>query len=58
MQLEIKNLSIAFVTVHVVTTVADGYAPVGLKDAVIPFASPYRPLWLGLGTVAFDYMAK
>jgi hypothetical protein len=49
-------LSIAFVAVHVVTTVADGYAPIGLVDAVVPFVSPYRPLWLGLGTVAFDLL--
>ncbi len=49
-------LSIVFVALHVVTTVADGYAPIGLKDAIIPFASPYRPLWLGLGAVAFDLL--
>ena len=49
-------LAIAFVAVHVVTTVADGFAPIGLRDAVIPFLSPYRPLWLGLGTVAFDLL--
>jgi hypothetical protein len=49
-------LSIAFVAVHVVTTVADGYAPIGLVDAVVPFASPYRAVWLGLGTVAFDLL--
>ena len=42
-------LAVAFVALHVVTTVADGFAPIGLKDAVIPFASPYRPIWLGLG---------
>jgi hypothetical protein len=36
--------------------VADGYAPIGLKDAIVPFASPYRPIWLGLGTVAFDLL--
>lgn len=47
-------LSIVFVAAHVVTTVADGYAPIGLKDAVVPFASPYRAVWLGLGAVAFD----
>lgn len=47
-------LSIVFVVLHVVTTVADGYAPIGLKDALVPFASPYRPIWLGLGAVAFD----
>jgi hypothetical protein len=49
-------LSIVFVAIHVVTTVADGYAPVGLVDAIVPFLSPYRPLWLGLGTVAFDLL--
>ena len=49
-------IAIAFVVVHVVTTVADGYAPVGLRDALIPFVSPYRPIWLGLGAVAFDLL--
>jgi DMSO/TMAO reductase YedYZ heme-binding membrane subunit len=49
-------LSLAFVALHVVTTVADGYAPIGFKDAIVPFASPYRPLWLGLGTVAVDLL--
>lgn len=49
-------LSIVFVALHVVTTVADGYAPIALKDAIVPFVSPYRPLWLGLGAVAFDLL--
>jgi methionine sulfoxide reductase heme-binding subunit len=49
-------LSIAFVAAHVVTTVADGFAPISLKDAIIPFASAYRPVWLGLGAVAFDLL--
>jgi sulfoxide reductase heme-binding subunit YedZ len=49
-------LSVLFVAVHVVTTVADGYAPIGLTDAVVPFLSPYRPVWLGLGAVSFDLL--
>ena len=49
-------LALAFVVVHVVTTVADAFAPIGYKDAVIPFLSPYRPVWLGLGAVAFDLL--
>lgn len=49
-------VAIVFTVLHVVTTVADGYAPIGFKDAVIPFASPYRAIWLGLGTVAFDLL--
>jgi hypothetical protein len=47
-------LTIVFVVVHVVTTVLDGYAPIRLFDALVPFMSPYRPVWLGLGAVAFD----
>jgi len=49
-------LALAFVAVHVLTTILDGYAPVGLKDAVIPFFSGYRPLWVGFGTLAFDLL--
>jgi len=49
-------LALAFVAVHVVTTVADKFAPIGYKDAVVPFLSPYRPVWLGLGAVAFDLL--
>ncbi len=49
-------LSVAFVALHVVTTVADGYVPIGVKDAVVPFTSSYRPIWLGLGAVAVDLL--
>jgi hypothetical protein len=49
-------LALAFVAVHVVTTVADRFAPIGYKDALLPFLSPYRPIWLGLGAVAFDLL--
>jgi hypothetical protein len=54
-----RNLSllcIVLVGVHVVTTVGDGYVPITLLDAVVPFRSPYRPLWVGLGAVAFDLL--
>jgi hypothetical protein len=49
-------LTLVFIVVHVVTTVLDGYAPVLLVDAVVPFVSAYRPVWLGLGAVAFDLL--
>lgn len=49
-------LGLAMVLIHVVTTVVDGYAPVGWLDAVVPFRSPYRTLWLGLGALAFDLL--
>jgi Ferric reductase like transmembrane component len=49
-------LAVAFVAVHVATTVLDGYAPIGWLSAIVPFTSPYRTLWLGLGAVAFDLL--
>jgi hypothetical protein len=49
-------LAMAFLLVHIVTSLLDGFAPIRIVDAVIPFASSYRPLWLGLGAVAFDLM--
>jgi hypothetical protein len=49
-------LAVSFVVVHVLTTLLDGFAPITLLDVVIPFGSTYRPLWLGLGAVAFDLL--
>ena len=49
-------LALVFIVLHVITTVADGYAPISLLSAVVPFTSPYRPVWLGLGAVAFDLL--
>ena len=49
-------LAVSFVGVHIVTTLLDGFAPITLLDAVIPFTSAYRPVWLGLGAVAFDLL--
>ena len=51
---DLALMAVVFIVIHVVTTVLDGFAPIGLIDAIIPFRSPYRPLWLGFGTVAFD----
>jgi hypothetical protein len=55
-----RNLSLlvlAFLGLHILTAVVDSYAPVGWLSVVVPFASSYRPLWLGFGTVAFDLLA-
>jgi methionine sulfoxide reductase heme-binding subunit len=49
-------LALVFIALHVITTVVDGYAPISLLSAVLPFSSPYRPLWLGLGALAFDLL--
>jgi hypothetical protein len=52
----VSLLSVVFLGIHVATTVVDGFAPIGWLDAVIPFRSGYRPLWLGLGAVAVDLL--
>jgi sulfoxide reductase heme-binding subunit YedZ len=49
-------LALVFLALHIATTVLDGFAPIKLRDAVIPFGSAYRPVWLGLGAVAFDLL--
>lgn len=53
---DLSLLAILLIVVHVVSSVADGFAPITLLDAVIPFGSAYRPLWLGFGALAFDLM--
>jgi sulfoxide reductase heme-binding subunit YedZ len=54
-----RNLSlvaVAFVVVHVLTAVLDGYVDIPITAAIVPLASPYERLWLGLGAVSFDLM--
>jgi methionine sulfoxide reductase heme-binding subunit len=54
-----RNLSlfcVGFVGLHVVTTVSDGYVPIGFVDAFVPFLTAYRPLWVGLGALTFDLL--
>ncbi len=49
-------LALAFLAVHVVTVLLDPFPRIGLLTAAVPFASSYRPLWLGLGTLASDLL--
>jgi sulfoxide reductase heme-binding subunit YedZ len=49
-------LSVAFVALHVLTAVADGYVNIPLTSAVVPFNSSCERLWLGLGAVSLDLM--
>lgn len=53
----VSLLAVAFVAVHVLTAVVDGYVDIGWEDIVIPFGAAYEPFWLGLGTVALDLVA-
>jgi sulfoxide reductase heme-binding subunit YedZ len=50
----VSLLGVAFLGVHIVTTLLDGFVNITWWAAVVPGASHYRTLWVALGTVAFD----
>jgi methionine sulfoxide reductase heme-binding subunit len=52
----ISLLAVAFIAVHVLTAVLDTYVRIPLVSGVIPFASSYERIWLGLGAISFDLM--
>jgi ferric reductase like protein len=53
---DVSLLVLAVLVVHIITSVLDSFAPITLLDGVIPFLSAYRPVWLGLGALAFDVL--
>jgi predicted ferric reductase len=50
----VSLLTVVFLALHVLTTIADTYTSISVGDALVPFASDYRTVWLGLGVVASD----
>jgi methionine sulfoxide reductase heme-binding subunit len=52
----IALLSLAFLGLHIVTAIVDPFTSLGIVAALIPFASSYRPLWVGIGVVALDLL--
>ena len=44
------------VALHMGLLFLDPYAKLRLIDFVVPFLGAYRPVWQGLGTVAFDVL--
>ncbi len=49
-------VSIAFLAVHIVTAIADGYVDLSYWDVLIPFGAGFDPFWIGLATVAVDLL--
>jgi len=52
----VSLLVVVFIAVHVSTAVIDGFAPIRWLDAIVPFTSAYRAMWLGLGALATDIL--
>jgi hypothetical protein len=54
-----RNISLLVVVLlgaHILTALLDPFAHLRVLDAVLPFASSYRPLWLGFGALALDLL--
>jgi sulfoxide reductase heme-binding subunit YedZ len=49
-------IATVLLVVHVTTLLLDPYAQLSVADLIVPFGGTYRPLWLGLGTAAFDLL--
>jgi DMSO/TMAO reductase YedYZ heme-binding membrane subunit len=45
---------VAFLVLHVLTAILDPYVRIGWAATVLPFASPYRAMAVGLGALAVD----
>jgi sulfoxide reductase heme-binding subunit YedZ len=52
----VSLLAMAFLLVHILTSILDSFTSIPLIDAFVPFAGSYRPFWLGLGAIAFDLL--
>ncbi|MGD9956700.1 MAG: ferric reductase, partial [Candidatus Nanopelagicales bacterium] len=52
----VSLLSVVFLVVHIGTTILDGYVPISWIDVIVPGQTTYKPLWIGLGTLAIDLL--
>ena len=52
----ISLLAVVLLVVHIATTLLDVFPHIAVANAAVPFATDYRPLWMGLGTIASDLM--
>ena len=50
-------LTVAFLGIHIITAIADGYVHIPWFSTILPFTSGYERFWIGLGTVAVDLVA-
>ena len=49
-------VAVAFTALHVLTAIVDPYAHLGLLAALVPLASSYRPVAVGLGVVSLQLL--
>ena len=49
-------IAIGLVLIHMTSLFLDPYAQLRLVDLIVPFGAAYRPLWVGLGTLAAEML--
>jgi sulfoxide reductase heme-binding subunit YedZ len=49
-------MAVVFVILHIASVIADGYVPIHVWTAIVPFTSSYKPIWLALGTLSVDLL--
>jgi methionine sulfoxide reductase heme-binding subunit len=52
----VSMIAVAFLGIHVLTSVLDTYVDIGWAAIVIPFTSSYGRFWVGVGAVSLDLM--
>ncbi len=53
----VSLVTLIFLGIHVVVAIIDPYTSLGWASALVPFSSPYRWFWLGLGGVGMYLIA-
>lgn len=46
-------LALGFILLHIFVLLADRYLPYSVAQILVPFLSPYRPIWVGIGVIGF-----
>jgi sulfoxide reductase heme-binding subunit YedZ len=52
-----RNISLyvlVLLALHVIVAVLDDYVTITVQESLVPFIGTYRPVWMGLGTLASD----
>jgi predicted ferric reductase len=52
----VSLIAVAFLALHILTSVLDTFVHIGWAAVVVPFTSAYKRLWVGIGTIGFDLM--
>jgi sulfoxide reductase heme-binding subunit YedZ len=52
----ISVITMAFLACHILTGVIDTYVHIGWTAIVVPFASSYKRLWVGFGSIGIDLL--